>query len=194
MTEKGFRSMKQVGVAPLRVLATALLAPILLVMSPTVAAREADRPCAETVAPVDDFQSTGIGLTSDELATLYGEGEIGQSSVFYDFQGIDLHKDGCDLILAFPSDWSGSEQHHEFALAESLLPADAEYAGSFARGTAIWSQAAVSLWHSDSLAERFAQWGENRGGEILILYTYEQEGLEPGPIQRIELRTLELPE
>jgi acetyl-CoA/propionyl-CoA carboxylase biotin carboxyl carrier protein len=62
-----------------------------------------------------------------------------------------------------------------------------------ARGTAIWSEAAASLWHSDSLAERFAQWGENRGGEILIVYTYEQEGIEPGPIQRIELRTLELP-
>jgi len=148
--------MKQVHVTLLRVLAMALLAPILLAMSSTVAAQEVDRPCAETVAPVDNFQSTGIGLTSDELVALYGEGEIGQSSVFYDFQGIDLHKDGCDLILAFPSDWSGTEQHHEFALAESLLPADAEYAGSFARGTAIWSEAAASLWHSDSLAERFA--------------------------------------
>ena len=127
---------KRVHIAPLRVLAMVLLAPLLLAVSPTVAAQQVDRPCAETVAPVDDFQSTGIGLTSDELAALYGEGEIGQSSIFYDFQGIDLHKDGCDLILAFPSGWSGTEQHHEFTLAESLLPADAEYAGSFARGTA----------------------------------------------------------
>ena len=77
--------MKQVHIAPLRVLAMALLAPILLVVSSTVAAQEVDPPCAETVAPEDDFQSTGIGLTSAELAVLYGEGEIGQSSVFYDF-------------------------------------------------------------------------------------------------------------
>jgi hypothetical protein len=185
--------MRQLHIVPLRVLAMALLAQMLPVMSSVVAAQKVERPCAETVAPADEFQSTGIGLTSDELVALYGEGEIGQSSVFYDFQGINLHKDGCDLILAFPMDWSGSEQQHEFALAESLLPADAEYAGSFARGTAIWSEAAASLWHSDSLAERFAQWGENRGGEILILYTYQQEGIEPGPIQRVELRTLELP-
>jgi hypothetical protein len=37
--------------------------------------------------------------------------------------------------------------------------------------------------------------GEDRGGEILILYTYQQQdGIEPGPIERVELRTLELPE
>lgn len=178
----------------IRLPALALVLSMLLLAPSMVAAQEVDRPCAEAVAPSDDFQSTGIGLTSDELVALYGEGEIGQGSIFYDFQGIDLHKDGCDLILAFPMDWSGAEQHHEFALAESLLPADAEYAGSFARGTTIWSEAAASLWRSESLAERFAQWGENRGGEILILYTYEQSGLEPGPIQRVELRTLELPE
>jgi hypothetical protein len=186
--------MKQVHVAPVRVLAMALLAPILSVMSPVLVAQEADRPCAEAVAPADDFQSTGIGLTTDELVALYGEGEAGQSHIFYDFQGLDLFKDGCDLILSFPLDWADDEQKHEFALAESLLPADAEYAGSFARGTAIWSEAAASLWRSDSLAKRFAAMGEQRSGEILILYTYQQEGIEPGPIERVELRTLELPE
>jgi hypothetical protein len=186
--------MKQVHVAPLRVLAMAFLVPILLVMSPVVVAQEVDRPCAEAAAPADDFQSTGIGLTTDELVALYGEGEIGQSLIFYDFQGLDLYKDGCDLILSFPLDWADAEQKHEFALAESLLPADAEYAGSFARGTAIWSESAASLWRSASLAERFAEMGEHRGGEILILYTYQQDGIEPGPIERVELRTLELAE
>jgi hypothetical protein len=186
--------MKQLRIASLRVLLIALLAPILLVMSSAVVAQEGDRPCAEEVAPADDFQSTGIGLTTDELVALYGEGEVGQSLIFYDFQGLDLYKDGCDLILSFPLDWADGEQKHEFALAESLLPADAEFAGSFARGTAIWSQQPASLWRSASLAERFAEMGEDRGGEILILYTYQQEGIEPGPIQRVELRTLELSE
>ncbi len=179
---------------PSRVLLPMLIASLLTMLARPLAAQEVDRPCAEAVAPADDFQLTGIGLTSDELVALYGEGEVGQSFIFYDFQGLDLYKDGCDLILSFPLDWTDDEQKHEFALAESLLPADAEYAGSFARGTAIWSQQPASLWRSASLAERFAQMGENRSGEILILYTYQQEGIEPGPIQRIELRTLELPE
>ena len=174
--------------------ALALVLVTLLLVPSIVAAQEADRPCAEAVAPADGFQSTGIGLTTDELETLYGEGEVGQSLIFYDFQGLDLYKDGCDLILSFPLDWTDDEQKHEFALAESLLPADAEYVGSFARGTAIWSEAAASLWRSDSLAKRFAEMGEQRSGEILILYTYQQEGIEPGPIERVELRTLELPE
>jgi hypothetical protein len=171
-----------------------LIASLLTMLARPMAAQEVDRPCAEAVAPADDFQSTGIGLTSDELVAHYGEGEVGQSFIFYDFQGLDLYKDGCDLILSFPLDWADDEQKHEFALTESLLPADAEYAGSFARGTAIWSLQPASLWRSASLAERFAQMGENRSGEILILYTYQQEGIEPSPIQRIELRTLELPE
>jgi len=186
--------MKHVLVAPPRILAIVLLTALLLAMSSVVAAQEADRPCAEASAPEDGFQSTGIGLTSDELVDRYGEGEVGQSLIFYDFQGLDLFKDGCDLILSFPRDWANDEQGHEFALAESLLPADPEYAGSFARGTAIWTQQPASLWHSASLAARFAQMGENRGGEILLLYTYQQDGIEPGPIERVELRTLELSE
>jgi hypothetical protein len=119
---------------------------------------------------------------------------VGQSLIFYDFEGLDLYKDGCDLILSFPLDWVSNEQTHEFALAESLLPADAEYVGSIARGTAIWAQQPASLWRSASLAERFAQMGENRGGKILVLYTYQEEDIEPGPLQRVELRTLGLPE
>jgi hypothetical protein len=179
---------------PSRVLLPMLIASLLTMLARPMAAQEVDLPCTETVAPADDFQSTGIGLTSDELVDLYGEGEVGQSFIFYDFQGLDLFKDGCDLILSFPRDWASDEQGHEFALAESLLPTDAEYAGSFARGTAIWSQQPASLWRSASLAERFAQMGEDRGGEILLLYTYQQDRIEPGPIERVELRTLELPE
>ena len=186
--------MKRVCSGQTSLPALALVLSMLFLVPSLVAAQEVDLPCAEVVAPADDFQSTGIGLTTDELVALYGEGEVGQSLIFYDFQRLDLYKDGCDLILSFPLDWTDDEQKHEFALAESLLPADADYAGSFARGTAIWSQQPASLWRSASLAERFAQMGENRSGEILILYTYQQEGIEPGPIQRIELRTLELPE
>ena len=60
--------MKQVHVTPLRVLAIALLAPILLAMSSVVAAQEFDRPCGDD-APADNFQSQGVGLTLPENDT-----------------------------------------------------------------------------------------------------------------------------
>lgn len=79
----------------------------------------------------------------------------------------------------------------EIALAESLLPTDGELIGTIALGTTIASFAANTLWRSPSLAGQFASMNENRGGEILIVYTYEPMG---PAIQRVELRTLELPE
>ena len=79
----------------------------------------------------------------------------------------------------------------EIALAESLLPADGELIGTIALGTTIASFEANTLWRSPSLADRFASMDENRGGEILIVYTYEPMG---PAIQRVELRTLELPD
>jgi hypothetical protein len=185
--------MKQVHIAPLRVLAMALLAPILLVVSPTVAAQEVDRPCGETVAPADEFQSQGIGLTLPELTALYGPHDVGQGSLFFELDeldGVQLHKVNCDLILVFPQVGT-VEQLDEIALAESLLPVDAELVGNIALGTTIAEFEANTLWRSQSLADRFASMDENRGGEILIVYTYEL--MKPG-IQRVELRTLELPE
>jgi hypothetical protein len=79
----------------------------------------------------------------------------------------------------------------EIALAESLLPTDRELIGTIALGTTIASFAANTLRRSPSLADQFASMDENRGGEILIVYTYEPMG---SAIQRVELRTLELPE
>jgi hypothetical protein len=174
-------------------LAMSLIA-LLLPANALATAAQDDRRCSEAAAPLDDFASPGIGLTTQELESLYGERQIGQGSIFFDFQGLDLHKVGCDLILAFPRDWEDDAQMNEFALAESLLPGDVEYLGDFARGTTIRSEQPASLWWSDSLAARFEEMGTNRGGGILILYTYESEGLEQGPIQRVELRTLALPE
>jgi hypothetical protein len=170
----------------------ALLAPVLLVMSSAVVAQEVDRPCAEEVAPADGFQSQGVGLTLPELTELYGTYDVGQGSLFFELEpdAVQLHKVRCDLILDFPEDES-LEQFAEIALAESLLPADAEFVGNFALGTPIGYFESNTLWRSPSLADRFASMDENRGGEILIVYTYEPLG---PAIQRIELRTLELPE
>jgi hypothetical protein len=182
--------MKQVHIAQLRVLTMALLAPILLVMSSVVAAQPGDRPCAEDAAPADNYQSQGVGLTLPELTALYGPNDVGQGSIFFEMDGVQLHKVDCDLILVFPQDGS-VEQVDEIALAESLLPADAELAGTIALGTTIAEFEANTLWRSPSLAERFASMEENRSGEILIVYTYELMG---PAIQRVELRTVELPE
>ena len=173
----------------LRAALALLLAPMLLA-APSVAAQPVDRPCGDEVAPADNFQSQAVGLTVPELTALYGPNDVGQGSIYFDLDGVQLHKVGCDLILVFPQDGS-SEQVDETALAESLLPADAELVGTIALGTTIAEFEGNSLWRSPSLAERFSSLDENRSGEILVVYTYEP--MRPA-IQRVELRTLELPD
>jgi hypothetical protein len=166
-----------------------LVLSMLLLLPPVAAAQGIDRPCGDD-APADDYQSQGVGLTLPELTALYGPHEVGQGSLYFALDGVQLHKVDCDLILTFPQDGSG-DQVDEIALAESLLPPDAELVGTIALGTTIAEFEANTLWRSPSLAERFASMDENRGGEILIVYTYEPMG---PAIQRVELRTLKLPE
>ena len=160
------------------------LAPVAL---PAVA-QAVDQPCGDD-APADNYQSQGVGLTEPELTALYGPNDVGQGSIYFDMDGVQLHKVYCDLILVFPQDGSVG-QVDETALAESLLPPDAELVGTIALGTTIAEFEANTLWRSSSLADRFATMDENRDGEILIVYTYEMGS----GIQRVELRTLELPE
>jgi hypothetical protein len=168
----------------------ALTASGVVPVASTAIAQSVDRPCADVAAPTDNYQSQGVGLTAPELMALYGPNDVGQGSIFFELDGVQLHMVDCDLILAFPQDGS-VEQGDEIALAESLLPADAELVGTITLGTTIASFEANTLWRSPSLADRFAILDENRGGEILIVYTYEPMG---SAIQRVELRTLELPE
>jgi len=172
-----------------RLSALALVVSMFLLVRPMVTAQGVDRPCGDD-APVDNYQSQGVGLTLPELTELYGPNEVGQGSLYFELDGVQLHKVDCDLILSFPQDGS-VEQVDETALAESLLPADAELVGTIALGTTIAEFEANTLWRSPSLADRFASMDENRGGEILLVYTYESMG---PAIQRVELRTLELPE
>jgi len=169
--------------------ALALVLSMFLLVPPMVTAQGVDRPCGDD-APADNYQSQGVGLTLPELTELYGPNEVGQGSLYFELDGVQLHKVDCDLILSFPQDGS-VEQVDETALAESLLPADAELVGTIALGTTIAEFEANTLWRSPSLADRFASMDENRGGEILLVYTYESMG---PAIQRVELRTLELSE
>ena len=64
---------------PVRLSAVALVISFLLTVPPIVVAQPSDRACAENVAQVDDFQSTGIGLTSDELVALMEKGKLGKA-------------------------------------------------------------------------------------------------------------------
>lgn len=177
-----------------RLSAVVLVISLLLTVLPLTAAQPADQPCSTETVLQDGFQSGGIGLTMPELEALYGERQPGQGPFFVDYHGLHLSKVGCDLILSFPQEGAPDEVgRDEFALAEALLPADAESAGSFERGSPLWSKQPATLWRSASLAERFAQLGEPRDGDILILYTYQEEGLDTGPIDYVEVRTLELP-
>ncbi len=183
--------------SPLLTVGVALLIAIPLGLPPVgppAVAQSADQPCATETVPQDGFQSPGIGLTMPELDALYGERQPGQGPFFFEYHGLHLSRVGCDLILSFPQEGVPDEVGmDEFALAEALLPADAEYAGSFERGSSLWAKQPATLWHSDSLAQRFELLGEPRGGDILILYTYQEEGLDTGPIYYVEVRTLALP-
>lgn len=169
---------------PRILLAAVLLA--ILSFPPPAAAQPVDRPSAEERAPKDDFQSAGIGLTREELTAWYGPYDVGQGSIFSGYQGVDLHKVGCDLILSFPRDGS-AEPVDETALVESLLPADAEPVGTFALGTTIAEFAGNTLWRSPSLAARFAALGEERGALIQIVSTYEPMG---PAVYRVDLRVV----
>lgn len=171
-------------------LSLALFVAIVLTVPGLALAQPLDRPCAEERAPAGDFRSAGIGLTREELTALYGPYEIGQGSFVFAYEGVDLHKVGCDLILWFPRDGS-TEPVDEAALAESLLPADAELVGTFTRGSIIYRYEGNTVWRSPSLAARFAALGEDRDGLILVTYTYEPLG---PAIEQIELVTVALPE
>ena len=154
-----------------RLPALALVLSVFLLVPPMVAAQAVEQPCGDD-APADNYQSQGVGLTLPELTALYGPNEVGQGSLYFELEpdGVELHKVNCDLILAFPQDWS-ADQVDETALAESLLPPDAELVGNFALGVPFEYIEDNTLWRSPSLADRFASMDENRGGEILILYT-----------------------
>lgn len=177
-----------------RVSATAVLIVTLFGLAPLAAAELAAGPCSEQVAPTDDFQSRGIGLTAPKLAALYGPGERRDGVTVYDFHGFDLIEDGCDLVLELSLRPPGGEQLHVFALAESLLPNDAEYVGALTLGVMTGSDQDASLWQSPSLAVRFARLGEHRGDEILILYTDGQSSDALGPAARVKLWTVLMPE
>ena len=179
-----------------RIVAFVVAVSLVLTVAAAGAAQESDFPCAAEVAPRDGFESGGLGLTRPELAARYGPEEAGQSSWVYPFQGLDLHLTDCDLIVAFPPDGFAAAPGDEFALAASLLPADAEYIGAITLGTTIHPNRdqTASLWRSPALAARFAALGVPRGGDILIVYGYDSAGFEQGPINRIELRTVRLAE
>ena len=169
--------------------ALAFVLSMFLQVPPMVAAQAVNRPCGDD-APADNYQSQGVGLTVPELRALYGPNDVGQGSIYFDLDGVQLHKVDCDLILVFPLNVN-FEQVDEIELAESLLPADAELVGTIALGATIAEFEGNTLWRSPSLADRFASMDENRGGEILIVYTYEPMG---PVIQRVQLRAMKLPE
>jgi hypothetical protein len=172
-----------------RLPALALVLSVFLLVPPMVAAQAVEQPCGDDV-PSDNYQSQGVGLTVPELTALYGPHGFGQGSIYFDMDGVELHKANCDLILVFPQDGS-VEPVDETALAESLLPPDAELVGNFTLGPAFEYIEDNTLWRSQSLADRFASMDVNRGGEILIVYTYEQMGRV---LISVQLRTLKLPE
>ncbi|MCC6314252.1 MAG: hypothetical protein IT337_09570 [Thermomicrobiales bacterium] len=153
-------------------------------------AQESALPCDARDAPGDGLQTGGLGLTRPEMDDRFGPGEAAQSGWMYALDGATLEWAQCDLIVLFPEAWqSGREPGADVALVESLLPADAVLTATWPHVGVIASDPQiVALYASSSLAERYALLGEVLSGNVLVVYTYANQGYEPGPILRAELR------
>ena len=151
-------------------------------------------PCGVDEAPADDFASAAFGLTRPELDALYGPGAAAQSGWVYQFDGFDLTLTGCDLILSVEPGSEFEDAETVTDLVRTLLPEDVVLAGSWQLGTLQTVPQDADEWVSAQLAARYRLLGEPRTGTILVLYTYQGNAMQPGPITTVELRSAAMPE
>jgi hypothetical protein len=75
------------------------------------------------------------------------------------------------------------------SLVRTLLPEDAERAGTWQFGTLQSSPQDAELWVSTQLDDRLETLNESYLGQVLALYTYDGDAYNPGNVIRVELRT-----
>jgi hypothetical protein len=151
-------------------------------------------PCDVESIPGDDLASAALGLTRQELDSLYGPGNAVQSGWLYEFGDFDLTLANCDLILSIDPDGQFADPDAASALVRTLLPEDAVLAGMWQFGTLQSAPQDADEWLSAELAARYRLLGEPLTGSILVLYTYDGNAYDPGFISRIELRPAAIPE
>jgi len=147
-------------------------------------------------APDDDLRSAAVGLTPSELDALYGPGEAVQDGTHYQRDGYVLISQNCDIVVTIDPDGPYAEARAAYELARSLLPQDAILVGMWAlgnRGASGPMPQEAEEWISGSLAARYRLQSEPRSGSILVLYDYSGTGFNLGSVNRIELRSAQLP-
>jgi hypothetical protein len=170
-----------------------LLAMVLLAGTPLRAA-QGRLPCDVESIPEDDLASAALGLTRQELDSLYGPGNAVQTGWLYEFGEFDLTLANCDLILSIDPDGQFANPDAASGLVRTLLPEDAVLAGTWQFGTLQSAPQDADEWVSADLAARYRLLGEPLSGSVLVLYTYDGDAYNPGSIVRIELHPAAIPE
>lgn len=171
-----------------RLLFTSLFAATLALPALPMAA-QGDYSCQGTAIIDDDLSSAAMGLTRGEIEALYGPGIATQTGWLWEFQGFDLLQTNCDLILTIDPGSSFSDPMQAASLVRTLLPEDAERAGTWQFGTLQSSPQDAELWVSTQLDGRLETLNESYLGQVLALYTYDGDAYNPGNVIRVELRT-----
>ena len=171
-----------------------LLFVIVIPAGATVHAAQDGLPCDVETVPEDDLESAALGLTRQELDSLYGPGNAVQTGWLYEFGEFDLTLANCDLILSIDPDGQFADPDAASGLVRTLLPEDAVLAGTWQFGTLQSAPQDADEWVSADLAARYRLLGEPLTGSVLVLYTYDGDAYNPGSIVRIELRPAAIPE
>jgi hypothetical protein len=170
-----------------------LLTMVLLTGTPLRAA-QGQLPCDVESVPEDDLASAAMGLTRQELDSLYGPGNAVQTGWLYEFGEFDLTLANCNLILSIDPDGQFADPDAASGLVRTLLPEDAVLAGTWQFGTLQSAPQDADEWVSADLAARYRLLGEPLTGSVLVLYTYDGDAYNPGSIVRIELHPAAIPE
>jgi hypothetical protein len=161
--------------------------------TPVLAAQGA-LPCDTETVPADDLASAALGLTRQELDSLYGPGNAVQTGWLYEFGEFDLTLANCDLILSIDPDGKFADPDAASGLVQTLIPEDAVLAGTWQFGTLQSAPQDADEWVSADLAARYRLLGEPLTGSVLVLYTYDGDAYNPGSVVRIEMRPAAIPE
>jgi hypothetical protein len=171
-----------------------LLCVIAIPAGTPVDAAQGELPCDVETVPEGDLASAAMGLTRQELDSLYGPGNAVQTGWLYEFDEFDLTLANCDLILSIDPDGQFADPDAASGLVRTLLPEDAVLAGTWQFGTLQSAPQDADEWVSAELAARYRLLGESLTGSVLVLYTYDGDAYNPGSIVRIELRPAAIPE
>ena len=159
-----------------------------------VLAAQGGLPCDVETVPQDQLASAALGLTRQELDSLYGPGNAVQTGWLYEFGEFDLTLANCDLILSIDPDGQFADPDAASGLVQTLIPEDAVLAGTWQFGTLQSAPQDADEWVSADLAARYRLLGEPLTGAVLVLYTYDGDAYNPGSVVRIELRPAAIPE